>query len=299
MLAAVMTAFLFAASAAAAGQSTRFLGAKEANFLRCLVALTLLASYAHTLGGGWGGPGLGWFLLSGLVGFGLGDWALFEAYPRLGSALTILIVQCGAVIVAVVVEWAWLGVATSHGELLWGVVVLGGLGLALGSGHPTSTIARPEHRMAGVAFAVLASVGQGLGAVVSRKAILVSQAEGVSVDGITAAYQRLSCGIVFAALLYLWERREWGPRLLLVERNARRAWPFVVANGIAGPCLGVSCFQWALATEKSAIVMPIVAVSPLLVMPLARWAEDDRFSWPKIAGALLAVGGVVGLLTGR
>ena len=44
-----------------------------------------------------------------VVGFGLGDWALFEALPRIGSGLTVLLAQCLAAPIAAITEWLWLG----------------------------------------------------------------------------------------------------------------------------------------------------------------------------------------------
>src|SRR5579871_2631429 len=78
MFAAVLTTFCFACSVVLARRSAVLVGSQPANLARQLVALALLAIWAHTLGQGWRGPGAGQFFLSGIIGFGLGDWALFE-----------------------------------------------------------------------------------------------------------------------------------------------------------------------------------------------------------------------------
>jgi drug/metabolite transporter (DMT)-like permease len=296
---AVLTAFLFAVSAVSAQQSTRHLSAKGANLGRCLVALVLLAAYAHAFGGGWGGPALGWFLLSGFIGFGLGDWGLFEAYPRLGASVTILIVQCGAALAAVATEWAWLGIAPTLREAAFGGLVLVGVGVALTGARGPDDLAPRGHRVAGVLFAVLGAVGQGVGAVVSRKAVLVAADAGAPVDGVTAAYQRLTCGIVFVGAIWALERARGRSARAADAGGWRSAWGWVVFNGVAGPCLGVSCFQWALAMAKSAVVMPIVATTPLIVMPLARWVGGERMTVARLVGAAIAVAGVAGLVGWR
>jgi len=77
------------------------------------------------------------------------------------------------------------------------------------------------------------------------------------------------------------------------------AWLWVLANTLAGPVLGVTCFQWALSTTKAGIVQSIVATSPLATIPLAAWLEGG---WPRpvyYGGALLAVAGVAGLYVFR
>ena len=109
MFAAILTTFCFAASAILARRSTGLIGSQSANLARQLVALVLLGVWAHWFGQGLRGPGLLMFIFSGLLGFGLGDISLFEALPRLGAALTVLIVQCLAVPIGAVTEWLWLG----------------------------------------------------------------------------------------------------------------------------------------------------------------------------------------------
>jgi hypothetical protein len=108
MLAAFLTTLLFSVSGVSAMRSTRYLPSLEANFWRLLLATGLLAAYAHTLGAGVGGAAFGWFVVSGFIGFGIGDVALYLAYPRLGSRLVILIVHCVAAPLAAAVEWGWL-----------------------------------------------------------------------------------------------------------------------------------------------------------------------------------------------
>ena len=57
----------------------------------------------------------------------------------------------------------------------------------------------------------------------------------------------------------------------------------------------MSCYQWALATTPSGIVLPIVATSPLLAIPLAWWLEGDRPTTRSVTGGVIAVAGVIGL----
>jgi drug/metabolite transporter (DMT)-like permease len=52
----------------------------------------------------------------------------------------------------------------------------------------------------------------------------------------------------------------------------------MLGNALAGPFVGVSCFQWALATTPTAIVLPVVATTPLVVIPFARFAEGDQLA---------------------
>ena len=73
------------------------------------------------------------------------------------------------------------------------------------------------------------------------------------------------------------------------------AWPFVAANTLAGPTVGVGCYQWALQTTPSGIVLPIVATSPLVTIVLSFFLDGLRPTRRAVLGGLLAVGGAVAL----
>lgn len=305
MIAAFLATILFSLSAVSANRSVALLGGTPALLARLCLATLLLGLYAHTLGAGFGGAGLKWFLLSGLIGMGLGDIALFEALPRIGSRLSVLIVHCVAAPLAAAVEWTWLGHAMTAREMLGSVTILGGVALALAPAGAGGTAAGWR---TGVVFAVIAAVGQGLGAVFSRVANETARTVGQPVDGLSAAYQRIVAGVAVTAVAFLWlHRRGLVARLAGGTRGGedapasgrlRRAAPWVVANALAGPTLGVSCYQWALAQRGTGVVLPIVALTPLVVIPLAARMEGERPSRRSLLGGVIAVAGTVLLATG-
>lgn len=75
MLPAFLTVAFFACAGVFATRSTLLVGVHRANLSRLWVAAVLLGIWAHGFGGGLRGAGLGWYLASGFVGFGLGDMA--------------------------------------------------------------------------------------------------------------------------------------------------------------------------------------------------------------------------------
>lgn len=303
MTPAFLTTILFSISGVTATRTTRYLPSLEANFWRLVVATLLLAAYAHTLGAGLGGPAFAWFLVSGFVGFGIGDIALYLAYPKLGSRLVILVVHCVAAPLAAAVEWLWLDVPMTGREMLAGFLILAGVALALfPDRHPSAPVRTAF--AAGLGFALVAAAGQGLGAVLSRRAFEVARTAGQPIDGISAAYQRILAGIALSALTFLWARQRLAaaarreppptPEIVEAERTRRRAAiPWVLVNALAGPALGVSCFQWALAERGTGVVLPIVALTPLVIIPFSMRMEGERPSPRSLLGGVVAVAGAV------
>jgi drug/metabolite transporter (DMT)-like permease len=280
-------------------------GSARANLGRLIVAAAVLGLFAHTLGHGFTSASVGWFFLSGLIGMGLGDLGVYGALPLLGSRLTVLMTQCLAAPIAALGEWLWLDTRLTGAQLLWGVVVLAGVIVALlpSRAHPPRVALKPI----GFLFGLLAAAGQGLGALVSRKGGLVADAAGElshnATFGLNAAYHRILAGLVFTALWFLalrcLRKLPARPEPDATPPARRRARMWILANGLAGPVLGVGCYQWALATTPSGIVLPIAATAPLLSIPIAFWLEGDRPTRRSLIGGVIAVAGCMALTLQR
>ncbi len=297
MLPAILTTVLFSLSTLFAGRSSRILGGAAANFWRLTIGTVMLGMWAHLAGAGLRGPALGVFLLSGLIGFGFGDAAYYQALVHLGPRLTILMVQCLAAPIAALVEWAWLGSALTARQMAFGATILTGVALALAPPARKGSAPRVHADAAGIFFGVAAGTGQGLGAVLSRRAFGMTAAAGASIDSVSAAYQRILGGLGLVGIFLLWRWLRSGGRDDLKERHPdhSRAWMWVLANATAGCVLGVSCYQWALKTTGTGIVLSIVATAPIVIIPFSYWMDGEKPSPRSLAGGLIAVAGVVGL----
>lgn len=301
VFAASLAAFFFALNATCASRSVQASGPMRANLGRLVISAGVLGLFAHLFGQGFGSASLGWFLLSGIIGMGLGDLGVFAALPLLGSRLTVLMTQCLAAPIAALGEWLWLDTRLSGAQMLWGAVIIGGVLLALmpSKASPPRVRVRPI----GFLFGLLAAAGQGFGALVSRKGVEVAIAAGESAHnatfGLNAAYHRILAGLVFTALwflvLRLLGRLPARPAALDDAAGRRRARQWLLANSLIGPVLAVGCYQWALATTPSGLVLPIAATTPLLAIPLTYWLEGERPSKRSVVGGVVAVVGAVAL----
>lgn len=297
MLAAILTTFLFACSAVTGQRVAVRLGGAWGNLLRLGLAAVVLGLLVLVLTPDamrW--PSFQWFFVSGLIGFGLGDVALFTAYERIGSRLTILLNLCLAPLFAMALEWVWLGNGLGPRVVFCAVLILAGVVMAIRPGAKSrQKIERRGKFWVGIVAAVVAGFGQGTGAVISRKAEAVALELGAEGSGITAAFQRVLAGLLFSALAVLLirlfgSRSEWGTWRTPLDRKIA---PWLIGAALFGPVVGVSCFQWALQDLESGIVLAVVALTPIVMMPLARITEGDHPSRLALLGAAVAVGGVV------
>ncbi len=304
MLPAILATLLYAVSSVSGARAARMLGGLKANFWRLLIATAMLGAWSFGFGEGFHGEALPWFILSGLVGFGVCDVALYQALPRIGSRLCSLLVNCVAAPVAGVIEWLWLGHTLTAPQIACSATILVGVATALApdkrSPAPTADF------RSGIILGLVAAVANGWGGVLNRKAFDLIQSSGAPMDGLTAAFQRIVPGVIFAGLFLLWSRRHsvagrlgWiddaPPGPAAPKTDWRKALPWLVLNATVGATLGVACVQWALATQPAGLVFSIVATTPLAVVPLAWGIEGERPSVRSLIGGVVAVAGAVAL----
>jgi drug/metabolite transporter (DMT)-like permease len=299
VLAACLTTLLFSISVVCAGRSARILGGSEANFWRLALATGLLALWAHLFGQGLSGVSFPLFLMSGIIGVG-SDVFLFQALPRIGSRLTLLIVQCFSAVSAATIEWLWLGTKLTGRQSVACATILIGVAVALVPGKHLELKMRTL--MVGIFFGLLAALGNGSGAVLSRKAYAAAVAAHENIDGGTAGYQRLIGGLMVAGIcLLVVKRRDIAAPVAFWPQKEkwRRAWAWVFVNSFAGQTLGVSCYQWALKTTSAGIVLAIIATTPLAVIPFSCWLENDKVEMRAVIGGVIAVAGAIFLIAAK
>lgn len=334
MIAALLTALLFAFSAIFGQRAARLFGPLRANASRLCIACAMLGILTFFIDGAAGRSSLTAavfpaLLLSGAVGFGLGDIGLFLAYPRLGARLTILInFSLGTLFAALGDRWL-LGESMTTGQ--WGGValVLSGLVLALWPGSRVPGVG-PGRIVpwAGLGCAVMAGLGQGFGTTLSGWANRIAAEHGVEVHGISQAFQRSIAGVVIAVTVW-WVWKTWfaaGTGAVAGRDNAdaagktggiptgtgsvrtprkgtppvrRHAGFWLVGAAMFGPVAGVSCYQWARLHLPSAVVVAIAATSTLWVIPLAKWIDRDHPTLRQVVGTVVAVAGIAVLVLVR
>jgi len=296
MINAVFATLLFAVSATCGNRSSRLVGGVEANYWRLLLATLFLGTWAFTAGAGVSGQAFQIFFISGIIGIGVGDFGLFQSFPRLGARLTMLLTLCLTSPMGVLMEWMWMGHGLKVSELGCVGLILAGVVITL---WPDSKVPVPRgHLVAGVLFALLSAFGGALGVVLSRHAYAICRANDEMIDGATAAFQRVLGGVVVTAIVFFvlrFGRSIRGHENPEIPQKWRRLLPWVTGNALAGLTIGVSFMQRALETTHAGIVLAIIATTPIAVIPLSRMVDGERITTRAVAGSLVAVVGAAAL----
>ena len=306
MFAAFLTTILFSISVVCGHRSAKLIGGTEANFWRLTCATLFLGIWSYGFGIGLSGDAFPLFLISGIMGIGIGDVALFQALPRLGSRLSLLLIQCLTAPFGALIEWLWLGTGLTARQIICGVTILAGVWLALTPGKHLK-LSRRE-LISGIFWSLLAALGGAYGAVLSRKAYAIAHANSQPIDGANAAFQRIVGGLLIGGIcLLIVKRREFRIQAVarpeqIVEvskKKWRGVWPWVLANSLAGQTLGVSCMQLALEKTPTGVVLAIIAMTPIVVIPFALVFEGERPTVRSLIGGAVAVIGVAALALSR
>jgi drug/metabolite transporter (DMT)-like permease len=174
-------------------------------------------------------------------------------------------------------------------QMIAAALILSGVALALAPGGHLQI--SPRTFWTGVTLGVFAAIGQAFGAVLSRQAYRIAGRAGEHIDGLTAAYQRILAGVAVAVIVWTIARRT-GKTDAKEQRDRSRIWPWVFVNALTGPALGVGCYQWALSQRGTGVVLPIVALTPLVIIPFSRYVEGERPRKRSLVGGAIAVIGV-------
>ncbi len=270
---------------------------------RLVTAAIILGLWAHLFGQGLSGGQTGILFLAGIIGFGAGGWCMFQAFPRIGSTLSLLSVECAAAVITLAMGWFFLGADVSIWQILLALVIILGIVLAL---FPFKLPdAPPRTLIAGVAFASTAAFGQSISWILTKHAFTQVKLSGLMLHPLTAAYQRILGGVFLAVLVYAVSRwilkgKRQEPIVVpgpLVTGVPPAIW--VIANALAGPVLGVSCMLWAIReVNNPGLVQAVVATATLFTVPIVRHFESKIFKWNYFAGATIALAAMLGLVFG-
>jgi drug/metabolite transporter (DMT)-like permease len=279
----------------------RRVGSQVVNLSRLLLALAILALAHRWTTGAWlpwdaGLVRWGWLSLSGLIGLALGDAALFQALIYIGPRLTALMMAL-APIIAAVAAWLFLGERLVPVDVLAIILTVGGVAwvVAERQGPPPAAppppidpaaAASPANRnyALGVALGVAAATGQALGLITSR----LGMAGGLPV--LSATVVRILAAALVVGLAALVTGRAVQP-LRALRGHPRAALAIALAT-LIGPVTGVSLSLVAIQHAPIGIASTLMALTPVIILPLVRFLFHERISPRALAGTGVALAGV-------
>ena len=296
-LISIGVAFSWTATALLSEFGSKRMGNLVLNVLRMMLAL-LFGSLMFWLTTGSPLPlsgsmqAYGWMLLSGLVGYVMGDYCLFQCYIIIGSRFGQLFMTL-APLAAAFTAWLSLGEQMTFMSMVAMLVTLSGIAISvLGRGeHHRVSLKLPLN---GVLFAIGAAVCQGVGLVLSKIGMNYYEA---SMDGQQAAWLlpfsanffRCIAGLLgFTLLLYFKEGLKPLREALCDKVDMTAA----TTTTIFGPFVGVGFSLMAVQYTGAGIASTLMALTPIIIILPSYWLFRQPITFKGVLGALISVVGV-------
>ena len=233
-----------------------------------------------------------WMMLSGLVGYVIGDFCLFQCYIIIGSKFGQLFMTL-APIAAAITAWLTLGQEIRPQAMLAMLVTLVGIAISVlgrGDGHKLSL----KLPLAGVLFAIGAAVCQGVGLVLSKigmnhyESSLTTAMAGWMLP-FHANFFRCIAGVLGFSVLMMF-REGFSP--LCKGIRDRKGMAAAVATTIFGPFVGVGASLLAVQYTAASIASTLMALTPIIIILPAWWIFKQPITAKSILGAVISVIGV-------
>ena len=236
----------------------------------------------------------GWMLLSGLVGYVIGDYCLFQCYILIGSRFGQLFMTL-APLSAALMAWITLGQQMKPMSIVAMLVTLFGIGISvLGRGnHHMVSLKLPLN---GVLFAIGAAMCQGIGLVLSKIGMDHYDVAAMAKAGVSewlipfsANFYRCIAGIIgFTILLYFRD----GIGHLREAMHDRKGLSVAIATTIFGPFVGVGFSLMAVQYTAAGIASTLMAMTPIIILLPSYWLFHEKITWKAVLGAFISVIGV-------
>ena len=295
-LISIGVAFSWTATALLSEFGSKRLGNLTLNVLRMTLALIFSLVLFGVITGeplpsiGASPEAIGWMLLSGLVGYVIGDYCLFQCYIIIGSRYGQLFMTL-APLSAALMAWVMLGQQMNAMSIIAMLVTLLGIGISvLGRGeHHKVSLKLPLN---GVLFAVGAAMCQGVGLVLSKIGMDHYEAVNDAPEWLipfSANFYRCIAGIVgFSLLLYFRD----GMAPLREALHDKKGLSIATATTIFGPFIGVGFSLMAVQYTAAGIASTLMAMTPIIILLPPYWLFHEKITWRAVIGAVISVLGV-------
>ncbi len=287
-LAALAVAFCWTVSAVSFENASKRIGSLPVNILRLLIAYLLLTVYNVVVYGNIlpaVDPVRGkWLLLSGFVGFFMGDLLLFRSFVLIGSRVAMLI-MCSSPVMATTMGFLIFGERPSLSDAAAIIITLCGISLVVLTRSNEGKI-KLAHSFRGILFAFGGAAGQAGGLALSKLGV-------AGFDPFIATQVRIIAGMAGFILTIVVLRR--GKSVVSALKDIKGV-SFTALGAVFGPFIGVSLSLYSVKYSNIGVASTIMSIVPVLLIPVSFLLYRESVRKMEIAGIIIAISGVSILL---
>jgi drug/metabolite transporter (DMT)-like permease len=227
-----------------------------------------------------------WFGLSGICGLVLGDTLLFTSYSLIGNRLGTLMMSTVPVISSLG-AFFFLGETMDPRSFLGIIICVSGIGLVvmdrrIGNGNGSA----PEKRR--FWLGILAGLGGAIGQ--AGGLVLAKQGLGGDFPTISGTLIRMLVAMLFiwAITIFMRQARQTLEKVFTSSKVVLN----IFAGSFVGPFIGVWLSQIAIQNTYVGIASTLMALTPVFLLPVAKWYYKENISLQAVFGTVIALVGV-------
>ncbi len=222
-------------------------------------------------------------VLSAIAGIVLGDTFLFKAFDEIGPRVAQLIMSFAPPLAAVL-AYFFLEESLGLMGVLGIAITTAGVFLVILEHDENSNKIKIKNKM-GVFWAMLGMIGQAVGLILAKKALNQSEVNPL----VASAVRIVSAFILLVPIGYITKRYKFG---LKPYKANMKGLINPIMGSILGPYFGITLSMVAIAYAKVGIASTIMAITPILMLPISHFYFGEKLSWRPIVGAIIAVFGI-------
>lgn len=258
-------------------------GSLQVNLIRLVIAFFFLSVFSFYANGAFFPSdidSMSWIylLLSGLVGFVIGDLLLFQALVVLGSRISMLMMTTAPVFTAVL-GWMILGENLSIQAVAGMTVTIAGVVFVISGKRAKES--RPVTKT-GILLAVGGAFGQAAGLILSKVGMKEYSA-------VSSTQIRVIAGIIGFSLIFTVLKR-WN--LIFDAVKHIPAMKRISTGAFFGPFMGVTFSLLAVQNTQAGIAATLMSITPVLIIAPSMIIFKEKITFREIAGAFIAFSGV-------
>lgn len=222
-----------------------------------------------------------WFGISGVIGFTVGDTFLFRGYVLIGPRMTMLLMSLSPIF-GTVLAWIFLAESLHFLELFAIIITICGITMVVYD-KKNEDIKKAKF-INGIICGIFASFCQAVGYFASKKGLLYNDLPALSGNLIR----------VFFGAIFIWfiAAVQGEVRITLAKLADKKADVAMLGGAILGPFLGVWLSLNAIQNSYVGIASTLMALPPVILIPISHWVLKERISHLSIIGTIIALCGV-------
>ncbi len=290
--AALMTALCWVGSSVAFEFAGKKVGTLVLNLMRLVVSFAIISVINFFLTGGYQNLGVtlesfSILLLSGLIGFVLGDLFLFQSYIDIGARIAQLIMALSPPITAIL-SYFILGETLGFYQILGMLITMAGIMVVIIGRDTRSNKLVLRHSVKGILYAFIGALGQSFGLIFSKIGVR-------DLSPLVATQIRIVAGIIGFVLIISYTKN-WNK--FLRTFRWKEVMQGITIGSLFGPVVGVTLSLVAVKYTSTGVASTLMALTPVFLIPITVFFYKEKVKTNEVFGTILAVLGVAVIFAG-